>query len=237
MRKQEARQQREQHIIQTVLDRLEISSVLDLTMSDIAKASECSMGAIYSHFPSKEDLLIAVSNETIKQDLAILEKVTEKAKDDFDKLLSTVFAIAALFVERPQYYALNQLAMNPNIWANASASRVEEGNKMAEQILENILELVDSVNKEKGLTLDDRSAELFVTSLYGMVVGVMEIKMSGYGMILDKHSDRTKGPVYNLIPAVCRLLSAWSIKDTNLAEHVEIICQTVTKDVIEILPE
>ena len=60
--RQQKRQQREADILTATIDLLEERSIIDLSMSDIAKAADCSMGTIYSHFSRKEDLLLGCAH-------------------------------------------------------------------------------------------------------------------------------------------------------------------------------
>ena len=52
--------EREQAILQAAADCIEASSLLDFTMSAISKAAGMSMGSIYKHIQTKEDVLLAL---------------------------------------------------------------------------------------------------------------------------------------------------------------------------------
>lgn len=231
MKKQEARQQRELHILQTLFKHLEKNRVLDLTMSDIAKISECSMGVIYSHFPSKEDLIIAAANQMRKENLASIEIISENAENDLDKLLTIILGLSVLICEKPHFYALSQLAMNPNIWTNASNLRVEEGKQLSEVILLKVVDLVSSISKERDLGLSQNDVELFSINLCAIVLGIIELKMSGFSMAF-KQEENTEEPVKYILPTLFHILSNWGIKDANLLEYIENIYKTVSKDMI-----
>ena len=50
----------ERLVLDAATDAIEESSLLDFTMSDIAKRAGLSVGSIYKHVQSKEDVLVAI---------------------------------------------------------------------------------------------------------------------------------------------------------------------------------
>lgn len=53
-------QEQEALILKAAVKCIEASSLLDFTMSAISKEAEISMGSVYKHIKSKEDVLVAL---------------------------------------------------------------------------------------------------------------------------------------------------------------------------------
>ena len=81
--KQEKLRIREEMIISKVSSLIIEEGFFNLRMSDVAKNAKVSMGTLYSHFSSKEDLLIGISNSLLSKRLDMMKKV----KKSFEKLL------------------------------------------------------------------------------------------------------------------------------------------------------
>jgi AcrR family transcriptional regulator len=61
MVRSEKRQKREEMILDRAQDQVAEFGFLDLKMSDLAKAADLSVGTLYAHFASKEDLLLGIA--------------------------------------------------------------------------------------------------------------------------------------------------------------------------------
>jgi AcrR family transcriptional regulator len=91
-------QQRRAQILQAAMDCFARQGYHATSMDDVVRESGLSVGAIYSYFPSKEDLFLALSDDRSKQHLAHLNELfrspgpmtekTQAAVDYFFAILS-----------------------------------------------------------------------------------------------------------------------------------------------------
>lgn len=68
-------QEQEEMILQAAEESIENSSLLDFPMSDIAKRAGLSMGSVYKHVQSKEDVLIALASRMYRNEYLVYEKL------------------------------------------------------------------------------------------------------------------------------------------------------------------
>ena len=190
MSRQQKRQQREADIISATIELLNQNSFLDLRMSDIAKAAKCSMGAIYSHFSSKEDLLLGCACKLIREKIALLDKILSNDMEPIEYLLMVNCMMWLLNSTYPQHHQLTQLAMNPSIWRRASVSRSEIMNELGDFMQLDVdslaFEALEKVSKNQN---SQRTIRTFRTGLFGLSMGIYNMKESGFGCFTESLQD------------------------------------------------
>lgn len=65
----------QQLILDAAIRCIETSSIMDFTMSSLAKEAGLSMGSIYKHIRTKEDVMVALATEMYKQQYTTFEKI------------------------------------------------------------------------------------------------------------------------------------------------------------------
>lgn len=221
MSKLEQRQRREQGIIEMMLSQLEHKRVLELRMSDIAKLAGCSMGVIYSHFPSKEDLLLACANHQMKLDMALLDRMVIDQIDPLDKILAANIFYWVSSHNSISQYALKQFVMNPHVWSAASPYRVDRMNALAGEILEKLKHVATQVNTEFQLELDSGGIEMLLYGLFGSTIGLYQESVCGFiGLMCTHNTDAD--PYWHLYKQILkRNLKGWDIQPADLDERID----------------
>ncbi|WP_448217312.1 TetR/AcrR family transcriptional regulator [Endozoicomonas sp. 2B-B] len=183
MSRQQKRIQREAEIVAATLLLMKEKSFLDLRMSDVAQAAECSMGAIYSHFSSKEDLLLGCAYFLARQKIQVLHRVLDKDLASVEKMVMICLCLWQVNQDNPEHFSLSQLAMNPSIWQRASANRSNAMNELGNYIDNQLRALVRLTLVENGYedVSDALVAELLM-GLWGLSCGLYQIKESGFGV-------------------------------------------------------
>ncbi len=81
-------EQQEQMILASAAHCIQDSSLLDFKMSDIAKGAGLSMGSVYKHIQSKEDLLVALAAQMSSQIHHVFKTILELPYSAGAKLVS-----------------------------------------------------------------------------------------------------------------------------------------------------
>ena len=216
MSRQQKRLQREADIIHATIELLETSSFLDLRMSDIAKAAECSMGAIYSHFTSKEDLLLGCAYSLMKEKYSLLNKLLSRDYESMEFLLMVAFVMWINDERQPKFYQLTQLSMNPSVWQRASVGRSADMNSLGQDMQGVITtHAVSALGLVPDVNPDTADAEHFCLGLMGLTIGIYNMKVSGFGCFEERLQDDDGVKLH--LTNVKRYLSGWGF-DLNVLD-------------------
>jgi len=102
-----------------------------LRISAIAKDVGISVGTFYSHFSSKEDLVLALARDTISARLSVFE--ASFSLPDLNAAEQVIVSVLRNFLfsfDNPSLFAMERFAMSPAIWEGASdQARTAIGNE------------------------------------------------------------------------------------------------------------
>ncbi len=129
--------QREQHILETARTLVAAEGFLALKMTDVAHAASVSVGTLYTHFESKEDLIMALATQTWRGRLSGFEAIF--AQDSLswaERLVAAVFVDFLFSVDHPELFAAEQLAATPSVWEGASERRTQEMRTLHHRIMD-----------------------------------------------------------------------------------------------------
>lgn len=108
---------REQHILEAARALVADEGFLALKMTDVAQAATVSVGTLYTHFESKEDLIMALATETWRGRLAGFEAIfAVETLSRAERLVAAVFVDFLFSVDHPELFAAEQLAATPSVW-------------------------------------------------------------------------------------------------------------------------
>lgn len=183
---------------------------MDLKMSEVAKQAQFSMGTVYSHFSSKEDLLLGCAITISSTIATVFHKVLSSPVPAMERLLTLNIAIWLSYARQPNHYFLRQLAMTPDIWQRASTGRAQTlddiYHKMSQMVKALIIELmadnpeITDQNREDALTD-------FVMGIWSLGEGLFQISMSGFGL---KQSSLQKDNGFSLLTSnLAKYLQGW----------------------------
>ncbi len=219
MSRQQKWLQREASIIAATMKLLEDRSFIDLRMSEVAPAAGCSMGAIYSHFSSKEDLLMGCAYFVTKDKIGLLHKVMATDGTDLDRLIIVTMLMWLTDTNKPQHYQLRQLAMNPSVWQRASSQRSKGMNELGQEI-ESIMEAIAKsvLTDHLDTPVSDEMAGEFLMGIVGLTVGLFQVKESGFGVFNDRMQEDDGVNLH--ISNLARYFSGWGLRETNLKQRM-----------------
>lgn len=121
MAPRENREEREKRILDVAKKMITENGFLSLKMGELAKQASISIGTLYVHFPSKEDLLIGVamiSKERRERAFVTILENREWSPDT--KLSAIVFADQILSNKDKAMREVEALCLLPSIWKKAS---------------------------------------------------------------------------------------------------------------------
>ncbi|MEJ2406242.1 MAG: TetR/AcrR family transcriptional regulator [Candidatus Thiodiazotropha sp.] len=157
MDQQEKRLARERHILVCAWAVVEQRGFLALKISDLAKSASVSVGTLYAHFESKEDLIIAMAVDAWQTKLSYIERVSRLELDPTERVLAIPIALYLFDRDNPALFEAQQLAGVPSIWRKASAQRHQSVLNLYGGFKSQLLPLVEAACDAGGFeTLDER---------------------------------------------------------------------------------
>ncbi|WP_067581696.1 TetR/AcrR family transcriptional regulator [Endozoicomonas ascidiicola] len=188
------RAQRESDIIQSTLELLKQKGFMELKMSEVAKHAQYSMGTVYSHFSSKEDLLLGCATSVAGQAEATFQKILTSAIAPTERLLTLIIANWLSDARDPHYFFLRQLAMNPDIWTRASEKRAQALDDICHCVAQKVEALIVELlpdNPSLMTSKHDGTITDILMGLWSMSEGLYRISLSGFGLKQPSfHKDR-----------------------------------------------
>ncbi|AMO57756.1 hypothetical protein GZ77_13330 [Endozoicomonas montiporae] len=222
MSRQQKRQQREAEILSATMKLSEERSFLDLRMSDIAKAADCSMGAIYSHFSSKEDLLLGCADTICRMRMPLKQRVSQQELPPHEHLALICLCMWLYDDLNPGHYRLQQLAMNPSVWERASTQRYQSINDFSNDmyawmkvISKEILDQHPTLQHTEELALE---LEL---GLFSCTWGLFQIKESGFQVFDRVLSGDNAYEMHKR--QIKRFFASWDIHADDIDERLDML--------------
>ncbi len=176
---QEKRLEREQHILTCAWNMVADRGFLALKISDLAKAASVSVGTLYAHFESKEDLIIAMAVDAWQAKLAYIEQVSNLDLDALERVVAIPIALMLFDRENPPLFEAQQLAGVPSIWRKASAQRHQSMLNLCSGFETQLMPLVEAACEVGGFELtEQRQAGLDAIEYSQIALGVGNAYMS-----------------------------------------------------------
>lgn len=163
---------------------IEEGGLLPLQMTRIAEAGEYAVGTLYQHFASKEDLLVALTTEGVREHGVLFARVAEWDASPRDRMVALGVA-DTLFVKRhPQYFRVAQYVFCEAVWGAASIERRSELLEAHQPLAEIVASIVEEAVTAGDLVLDDMTPIELSTGLWGMTVGTHNL-VHAEGVLAD----------------------------------------------------
>lgn len=122
-RKQRQRAEREQVFLERAWSMIQSDGVLKLQMSQLAKECEYSVGTLYQHFSSKEDLLVALATCRVAERLMLYRRVADWSGPTRYRMLALLLADVLFAQKEPEFFHLTQYVSTHTVWVAASEER------------------------------------------------------------------------------------------------------------------
>jgi AcrR family transcriptional regulator len=124
-RKQREIQQREAEVLEVARKMLLRGGYHEVNMDRIARELGCSKGTVYNHFSCKEEILLALTLETMDKRTAMFQRAAGFVGQSRERM--TAIGVAQeLFVRRyPGHFKVEQIVRAASIWEKTSQERRE----------------------------------------------------------------------------------------------------------------
>ncbi len=197
MDRREKREQREQEIVEHAIQLFSERGFLGVRMSDVAKQTQYSMGTIYSHFESKEDLLIACAHALVLDHQLLFTRVRELGIPAIEQIITLAQGVWVVASKFPDLIEIKSLSLMRSVWKRATEQRVSRYDHLHEDLSLRIREMAMEAIAESFSGYDDLEgkaleglADTLTHGLWGLSIGMSSITQSGYAENhCEEHSD------------------------------------------------
>lgn len=123
----------------------------NLTMDKLTAASAYSKGTIYNHFSSKEDAILALCIHSLKRESALFARAAAFEGSTRERIIAMHVSFSVYARMEPVLSTCPIMAKSPWVLEKASPERVNELNKLEEQVIDHADLLVTDAVKEGDL--------------------------------------------------------------------------------------
>ncbi len=177
--KQEKLRIREEMIISKVSSLIIEEGFFNLRMSDVAKNAKVSMGTLYSHFSSKEDLLIGISNSLLSKRLDMMKKVKKSFEKPLDQLVAMIIGDYYINSDLGELSEIETISNIPSVWQRASHKSTELLKNIQENLMKDSFFIISECLNSKELfpnnEYDQHTKEQIEISLWSSCIGLRHI--------------------------------------------------------------
>jgi AcrR family transcriptional regulator len=162
---------REQLFLDAARELIREDGLLKLQMSPLAERCEYAVGTIYQHFASKEDLLVALTTQNVREHAELFQRVAQWRARPRERM----FAIGVadmIFVQRnPDHFRLAQYALCEVVWQAASPARREALLAANKPIAACVAGIVEEAVAAGDLDRHGQSPQELTTGLWSLSFG------------------------------------------------------------------
>lgn len=130
-----ARQQREQELLQLAQQILRQDGFAGLTMDRLTALSEVSKGTVYNHFSSKEDVLTALSVDSLQRLQRLFQQAAGFAGHSRERALALHHAYHLFSAAEPTLFLCLLSAATPGVMEKSSAERLARRQQLEVELL------------------------------------------------------------------------------------------------------
>jgi len=139
---------RDKEIVEKTIEMLSQHGFFDLRMSDLAKETNYSMGTIYSHFASKEDLLLACAHSIVLEYKKLFDAIVNQPITGVEKIITLAHCMWYISMNHPALREIIDLSLMPSVSRRGSEQRTGEVIQLYGDILTAFLDLVHGAIKK-----------------------------------------------------------------------------------------
>ncbi|WP_417814682.1 TetR/AcrR family transcriptional regulator [Thalassospira alkalitolerans] len=181
----EKRQKREEMILERAGELIAEYGFFELKMSDLARECEISVGTLYVHFASKEDLLLGLAIMAGQKRAVFFDHARAHDGSAMEKFIVASLLDIRFSIEHPQLFEAEYLALAPSIWKRATPSHHQSQLAGIGRITEMFQSFLSDAAAELGISDQEiaRTRSLNLGS-WGLSFGMNALVLSE---ITDRH--------------------------------------------------
>ncbi len=171
-RKQREKAYRETSILEAAKKVFLAKGLIAATIDDIAAEAELGKGTLYRHYRSKEDIMLAISEQATSELYALYAKAAAGNDSGLAKVLRMMRLYYAFVIENPAYFGFIAFFESPFPATNAGV--VYETTKATYELFQEVLQQ----GMSDGSLRTDLKAALMANTLWASSYGMMQFIVS-----------------------------------------------------------
>lgn len=222
----EKRQQREELIVQRAGELIAQHGFFELKMSDLAQACDISVGTLYAHFASKEDLLLGLAITAGQKRARFFGHARAHDGSAMEKFIVASLLDIRFSLEHPEWFEAEYLALAPSIWTRATPSHHQSQLAEVGRITEMFQSFLSAAANELGISGD------VIAQTRNLNLGSWGLSFGMNALALSEITDRHYGTELrgNAIDIFCDSLAdllagaGWHVDDAR-----QIVCDLAAR--------
>ncbi len=193
MSRQAKIQHRETAILEATYRIGERDGLLGLRVADVAAEADVSIGVLYSHFPSKEDLIAGLAQTSWQHRRHIHIKLAQDERLAVaERLPAAIFADFLFSIDHPAFFLAEQVTSGHATWINLSPLRVQALRSAHESIVA-VVTASARAAIESGAYLPwenlDRHASMIDSGVWTLMTGASHAAVALPGLYPERCSE------------------------------------------------
>lgn len=177
--------QREAHFVDVALGLVAEQGFMNMSMAQLARASEYATGTLYKHFDCKEDLLLAMTARGSAARAEMMGRVAAWDAPSRHRMMAIGYSDLLFVTHNPVHFRLEQLATTEDIWMRASACRRQALLAAGGPCAGHVQSIVDDAVAAGDLQLRTHERHNIAMGLWTMSMGTHTLVHAGG--LLDYH--------------------------------------------------
>ncbi|MCM8538546.1 MAG: TetR/AcrR family transcriptional regulator [Lentisphaeraceae bacterium] len=230
--KQEKHKAREMSILSIASEMITEEGFFNLRMTDLAKKSAISVGTLYVHFESKEDLLIGIGIDAIRNRYKLFKYSYDKYSNSIERLSAILICDHIINEKVGEISEIERLAQFPSVWKRASYRRMEEMNLLCQNIGEFVRSIIETSLDSGDLRAYNDKTDSIATciniSAWGVCIGMHHV-FNSY-CVKSEGLLKPKDIEHAYVETVHALISGFGYKNENFKTRLYEIYSELKKD-------
>jgi len=201
--RREQTRHREQSILASARGVVRTLGFLRMRISEVAKAAGVSVGTFYTHFESREDLIMALASQALQGRLDGFQAVfADDSLGSAERLVVAVCVDFLFSVDHPELFAAEQLCATPSVWDGGSARRASELSSYHAEIMRHISTAArDAIDRGEFEPWADREAQAasIDRGIWTLMAGSAHVRAT-----VAREQDDYEYPTERALPASLR---------------------------------
>jgi len=230
-------QQQEEKILTAAAQCIAETSLMDFTMSSIAKRAGLSMGSIYKHIQTKEDVLIALATKMFENLRQVFERFLALPLTMPEKLLGIGLMTPDKYKLYPFDSHLEMLIGNEAVLKRASSGWIEKMVRVEEPLEQLFFDAISAAIDSGELALDGQNREMLVEEI---LVAVWSMNVGFFQVAFQRHARGMLGELVALpfplaiddpfTKTVRRLLNSYQWQQPLTEQGINDLCLLLEKE-------
>ncbi|MBY5994149.1 TetR/AcrR family transcriptional regulator [Ferrimonas balearica] len=171
MNKSELFKAREQRILSAALTTARSKGALDFRMADVARAAECSVGTLYGHFLSKEDMMAALVQVSLHHRHQWIARLNELDLTPMERFVVLMVSERIRLSQDEVLAQLELLVSHTELWRRAADQRQLALKGMVDELVKALEAILQDARQQGLLALNDGESAALVARARALMLG------------------------------------------------------------------